>query len=85
VAVFVCSTNQPVVLIVCTDPEPENPFRRFGSEGAETTPDSHRPVLADALEVERWVLRVPSQQLVIFTGELLKLRWQIVEVPPEPA
>jgi hypothetical protein len=63
--------HELVVLCVGADPKPGNARRNCHTERAIMKTDTHRREPADALEVERRMLRIRLQQGVLFVRELL--------------
>jgi hypothetical protein len=50
--------EEPVVVVVASDPEPDAGAVVLGGEGAVVKTDPGRPNSADPLEVKRWVARI---------------------------
>jgi len=65
--------EQPIVVRMGADPEPDKPVGRFDCKGAVVSPHSRRPEAADLLEVERWVTGVFFQLRVRLVGEVLDM------------
>lgn len=67
-----------------TDPEPENAFGGIDTKCTMAQANSNRPVRAYSLQMERRMLRIGLEQLIVGTGKLLEFRCEFVEVPPKP-
>jgi hypothetical protein len=70
---------------VSSDPEPTYPVRYFHTERAVVQPDANRAESSDRLELQRWVLRIGLQQLVILVREIADFAWQAAISGPEGA
>ena len=57
------SVEQMFVMVMPTNPEPNQAFGPFFSQRAIPQPDADRPEDADFLEVERWMARIGLKQL----------------------
>jgi len=76
--------DQPVVFVMRADPEPEYAVGGINAERAMACTHTYRPVALDTLEVERWVLRIDAQELIVVARQLLEFRREFVEPLPEP-
>ena len=73
---------EPVVLCVATYPNPLNATRCINADSAIVQADADRPKFFNALQLQRRVARIGFQQLVIFVGECLNVRWKFMVVLP---
>lgn len=62
--------NDPVVLRVWTNPEPQRAVRCGHADRAIVQPDTHRPEPSDLLEMQRWMPSIGLQQRVILVCQL---------------
>jgi hypothetical protein len=60
---------------VTADPAPEDTVFYLGSKCSIVETDANRPVLANLLEMKRWMTRIRDQQLVVAFCEFLYFRW----------
>jgi hypothetical protein len=67
--------KQPIVVGMATNPEPDEPVRRFDRERAVVSADASRPELAHLLEVKRR-MRILLQARVCLVGEIPNLQRQ---------
>jgi len=58
-----------------TDPTPQDTVFYFGAERAIVQTDSHGPILADLLKMERWMTWIRNKQLVVAFCEFSDFRW----------
>src|SRR3989442_15923238 len=65
------SAKHPIVVGIAANPEPDEPVRCFGREGAIVRADAGRPEAAYLLEVKRRVPRILLEARVRLLGELL--------------
>jgi len=56
--------QKSIVFSVASDPEPKQSRFHFHRKSAVVKANSDRPVLANFLEVERWVRRVGLEQFI---------------------
>jgi len=75
--------EQPIVVGMAADPEPDEPVGRFGRECAVVSSHSGRPEPADLLEVKRRVPRILFQACIRLIGELPNLGRQGSILRPE--
>jgi hypothetical protein len=63
--------DETVILGVVADPEPQDPALDINTEGAMTKAYSARPKAAHTLEMERGVMRVSLEKLILLIGQAL--------------
>jgi hypothetical protein len=68
--------DQPPILVMRTDPDPDEVPTVFCGESAVSKPGSYRPQLSDSLEMERGMGGVLLQDFKIRTGHCLDRFWQ---------
>lgn len=69
------SSQQPVLLIMRADPEPEQAIADGNGKHAILSSDTRRPVISNALELQRRVFRVGAEQPEILVREFAYLVW----------
>src|SRR5262245_10471819 len=57
--------DQLVIILVRTDPKPHEISVHFGRKRTVTSTNAGGPVLADCLEMKRWMPRVRLQQRIV--------------------
>ena len=63
--------DQPLVLVMRTDPDPNKVRTILHCEGAVIDPDPHGPQLSDFLEMQRGVRRVRLQEFEVLSAHSL--------------
>ena len=59
------SANDPHILVVATDPDPEEILSFFDGNSSVGAPHPNRPIVVDLLEVKRRVSRTILEQLEV--------------------
>jgi hypothetical protein len=72
-----------VILFVRANPKPQNSIGGVQTYCSMRKADSNGPVLADTFEMQRRVLRISLQQLIVGTRELLEFGREFVEGTPK--
>ena len=73
-------TNNPYVLVMATNPDPEQIMSFFDSDSSVGTSDPNRPIFVDLLEPERRVPRTSLEQLEVSARSPLNGFWQSLEM-----
>ena len=68
--------EQPIVVGVGPDPEPDEPVLYLDGEGSMSAPDPSGPNCAGLLEAQRGMPRILPEALERLVCEPLNLRWQ---------
>jgi hypothetical protein len=79
----VASADQPVVLSVGANPEPEVALIHLDGQRTMAQTDAHRPVTSDLLELQRRMTRITFQKFIIGIGKLANRRRQRLVGDPE--
>lgn len=73
-------TNDPHVLVVAADPDPEQVLSFFDGDSSVGTTNPNRPIFVDLLEPEGRVPRTSLEQLEVSTRSPLNGFWQSPEM-----
>ena len=77
------AANDPQVLVVATDPDPEQILSFFDGNSSVGTPNPNRPILVDFLESKRRVSGTILEQLEVSLGSPLNCFRQSLKMRPE--
>ena len=75
--------DHTLVLVMRTDPHPDEVAAILDGKGSVGKADSSRPELADLLEVQRWMSRILLEQSEVFPGQILGAFGEIGEARPK--
>src|SRR5262249_14016695 len=76
--------DHALVVIVGTNPHPQEILTVFDSQGPMSKPDPGRPQVADLLELERGVPRIRLQELEVLVSEFTDIVGQALIALPKP-
>jgi hypothetical protein len=66
--------DEPIVLVVRADPEPQQSFCALTCDYPELKTDACRPETPDLLQVQRWMTRILFEKLKVLVGEFPQFR-----------
>ena len=75
--------NEPLILIMRTDPDPNEIRAIFNRKGSIVEANSGRPQLANLLEMQRWVAAIGLQEFKVLSRHLLDLLGEVSKGGPE--